>query len=466
MIMGLMILTGGLWGPLSISQLGGQLKEVSEIHFPAIHNLGTMIQSQKTIQRVEYSLMIPETFSNEAEKGRLFKILEEAWERADKSWKSYETLPRTKEGEVLYNNLKPAWEVWRKSHQEFIQSIKEGKFKEAADLALGREKAAFAQAEKFLLDLSALNLKLGDQAKETGQTMEHWQKRMIGIGTAAGICVALFFGFFFSASISKPVQRIINHLSETCAQFVSTSEQIASSSHNLAAGTSSQAAAVEETSCVIEEVSSSAQRSTEMVQNLEKISNGISGMGYSAFEVFKQAKKATKEIKLASEETSKIIKTIGEIAFQTNLLALSASVEAAQSSEFKTGFSVVAQEVRNLAMRSTEAAKNTSAMIEETIKLTNHGDDLVRTSLGSFISYGELSIPIQSFSGKATEVAQKQVMGIEQINIALTEINRTAQNNAASAQESTSAAQEINAQAISMGKIVEELKQVVGGGKY
>ena len=466
MVMGLILLIGGFWGPIGISRLGEQLKEVSEVHFPSLHSLGTMIEAQKTIQRVTHSLMIPESFSDEAEKSRLFKTLEEAWGRADKGWKGYESLPRTKEGEVLWSNLKPAWEAWRKSHFEVIQLLKEGKRAEAVALAVGREKEASGQAERLLLDLSALDLKLGEESKKTGQAMEIWQKRLVGIGTAIGIGIALAFGFLFAGSITRPVYRIIHNLSGTCDQFVTTAEQIASASHQLAGGTSTQAAAVEETSSVIEEVSSIIQQNTEGVQSLEKISNDSGTLGYAAFEIFKQAKRATKEIKLSSEETSKIVKTIGEIAFQTNLLALSASVEAAQSSEFGTGFSVVAQEVRNLAMRSTEAAKNTSTMIEETIRLINKGDDLVRTSVGSFIDYGQASGDIQTFSAKAGEVAHKQTLGVEQINIAIGEISRTAQNNASSAQESASAAQEISAQAQNMARIVEELKRVVGDRRY
>ncbi|OGP49766.1 MAG: hypothetical protein A2Y79_05645 [Deltaproteobacteria bacterium RBG_13_43_22] len=108
------------------------------------------------------------------------------------------------------------------------------------------------------------------------------------------------------------------------------------------------------------------------------------------------------------------------------------------------------------------AAKNTSALIEETVKLITKGDDLVRASLENFIAYGESSIPITGVSGTVFVAAQKQAKGIEQIKIAIGEISRTAQANAASAQESASAAQEISAQAQNMARIVEELKRVVG----
>lgn len=462
MIMGSIILIGGSLGPIGISRLGDELKKVSEVHSPAIHSLGSMIEAQKNIQRSTQSLLIPESLSKESERTALFKGLEEGWGQADKEWKVYEGLPRTGEGDAIWSNLKPAWAAWKKDYNDIIQFLKEGKRVEALALSMGQARDSSVKLEKILRDLSDLNLKQSEEAKKEGQVLGIWQKRMVFAGTVIGILLAVVFGIFFAGSITKPIYRTINNLSETCDQFITTSTQIASSSHQLAGGTSTQAAAVEETSSVIEELSSIIRQNTEGVQSLIKLADDVNKIGYPTFEFFKQAKKATKEIKFSSEETSKIIKTIGEIAFQTNLLALSASVEAAQSSEFKAGFSVVAQEVRNLAMRSTEAAKNTSDFIEETIKLINKGDDLVRASMGSFIDYGQASPIIQTFSATAGEVAQKQAQGIEQINIAIGEISRTAQNNASSAQESASAAQEINAQAISMKKIVEELKQVVG----
>jgi methyl-accepting chemotaxis protein len=462
LFMGLILLIGGLLGPLGISRLGNELKAVSEVHFPAVQSLGTLIEAQKTIQRVKQSLLIPEFFNDASEKSRLFQRLDEAWDRAEKSRKNYDALSNTKGGAALWNNLKPAWEAWKKSHEEVIRLLKEGKRAEAVTLITVKEKEYFAQTEKLLVDLSAFNLRLSEKAKESGLELARWQKSMISIGTLAGILIAILFGIFFAGSITKPIYRSIRQLSDTCSHFAASSDQIASSSNQLAGGTSVQAAAVEETSSVTADLASIIQRNTEDINNLKNLSDKTGVIGFDAFEHFKEAKKALKEIKTSSVETSKIVKTISEIAFQTSLLALSASVEAAQTNEVGIGFSVVAQEVRNLAMRSTEAAKNTSALIEETVRLITRGDDLVRASLGSFIAYGEKSTPITGFTGTASEVAQRQAQGIEQINIALGEISRTSQVNAASAQESASVAQEITAQANSMMNIVSELKKVVG----
>ncbi|MBA3030627.1 MAG: hypothetical protein FP816_17695 [Desulfobacteraceae bacterium] len=462
LVMGLIVSLGGILGSLGISRMGDQLREVSEVHFPAVQSLGTLIECQKNIQRVKYSFLIPESFGDESAKGGLFKVLEEAWNQADKGWKCYEALPKTREEEDLWNNLKPAWEAWRKTNHEFVQFLKEGMRTEALALAAGKEKDAFSQAESLLLELSTLNLKFGEEAKKTGQAMAIQQKRVVLIGTAMGVMMALIFGLLFSRSFTRPVRRTIYNLSRTYSQFMASADEIASASHQLANGTSSQAGAVEKASSITEELATIVQRNSEDVQRLKQASDESAVVGFAAFELFRKAKKSTKEIKLSSEETSKIVKTIGEIAFQSNMLALSASVEAARTSEVGIGFSVVAEEVRNLGMRSTEAARNTTVLIEETYKLITKGDDLVKASLGSFIAYGEGSTPITGFTVTALDVAQKQALGIEQINTALGEISRTAQENAISARESASVAEQINVHAQNMARIVEELKRVAG----
>ena len=229
----------------------------------------------------------------------------------------------------------------------------------------------------------------------------------------------------------------------------------------MTAGTANQATAVADASAVTEELATLVQANSEAVQKLKASSDQSATVGFQTFELFRKAKQATKEIKRSIEETSKIVKTIGEISFKSTLLALSASVEAARTSEAGIGFAVVAQEVRNLAKRSTEAAKNTSVLIEETGRHIARGDDFVRKSLGNFIAYGEDSTPITNFSQTASEVAQKQADAIDQINAALGEINLKAQNNAVIAQESAAVAQEINAQAQNMEMIVAELKRAV-----
>ena len=169
------------------------------------------------------------------------------------------------------------------------------------------------------------------------------------------------------------------------------------------------------------------------------------------------------EISKASEETSKIIKTIDEIAFQTNLLALNAAVEAARAGEAGAGFAVVADEVRNLAMRAADAAKNTAALIEGTVKKVSDGTALVKTTNDAFNEVAGSTAKVGELVGEIAAASSEQAQGIEQVNIAVTEMDKVTQQNAATAEESASASEELNAQAEEMKSFVADLAAMVGG---
>jgi hypothetical protein len=127
MIMELMLLVGGAVGLFGISQVSGDLRSFSEIRLPGIYNIEGILEAQQNIVAIEQSLLISESFNKSDEREQLLRNLDEAWMRAEKSWKNYDTLPRTKEVEVIWSNLKPQWETWRKNQNEFITLVKEGK---------------------------------------------------------------------------------------------------------------------------------------------------------------------------------------------------------------------------------------------------------------------------------------------------------------------------------------------------
>jgi methyl-accepting chemotaxis protein len=170
-----------------------------------------------------------------------------------------------------------------------------------------------------------------------------------------------------------------------------------------------------------------------------------------------------KDISRASEETSKIIKTIDEIAFQTNLLALNAAVEAARAGEAGAGFAVVADEVRNLAMRAADAAKNTAQLIEGTVKKVNDGSQLVTATNEAFTRVAQSAAKVGDLIAEISAASREQSGGIDQVNIAITEMDKVVQQNAANAEESASAAEEMNAQAEQLREYVNDLVTLVTG---
>jgi methyl-accepting chemotaxis protein len=170
-----------------------------------------------------------------------------------------------------------------------------------------------------------------------------------------------------------------------------------------------------------------------------------------------------KEISKSSEETQKIVRTIDEIAFQTNLLALNAAVEAARAGEAGAGFAVVAEEVRNLAIRAAEAAKNTSNLIDGSVKRIKDGTGLVDHTNAAFTEVSASSRKIADLVAEINAASNEQAQGIDQINKAVSEMDKVVQQNAAGAEESASASEELNAQAEQMKAAIGEMATLING---
>ena len=273
----------------------------------------------------------------------------------------------------------------------------------------------------------------------------------------------LAIGFFLVRSIVETMKVKIEDLTNSHTQVAAASTEVASASQHLAEGTSEQAASLEETSSSLEEMSSMTKQNADNASQAKVMMGQAKGIVEKATIHMEDMVKAIFEISKSSEETSKIIKTIDEIAFQTNLLALNAAVEAARAGEAGAGFAVVADEVRNLAMRASDAAKNTSSLIENTIKAVKNGNDLTLSTKEAYKENAEISIKIAQLVDEIASASQEQAHGISQVSIAVAEMDKVTQQAAASAEESASASEELNAQAQQMKSYVEDLSAILDG---
>lgn len=281
--------------------------------------------------------------------------------------------------------------------------------------------------------------------------------------TGAFLLITIAVVWFFSRSLTGPIYRVSNGLGEGAQQVAAASSQVSSASQTLAEGTSEQAASIEETSSSLEEMSSMTKRNAESAGEARTIAQDAQGVAAKANSELSSLVEAMTNIGRSSEQTGKIIKTIDEIAFQTNLLALNAAVEAARAGEAGAGFAVVADEVRSLAMRAAEAAKNTSTLIENTMTAVRTGSGFTKSTQDAFALTQEKVNNIMKLVDEMAAASSEQAQGIEQINKAVTEMEKVVQRNAASAEESASASEELNAQAEQMKSYVADLLSVIGG---
>ena len=364
---------------------------------------------------------------------------------------------------LIEDSHKPAAAFFDTLEMEFIPAIEKQDKAAATAIAYGKMKLEYVEHRKAIDQVVALATQ-NSQLYEAVAAKEVRQRTAIMVGALVG---GLLLMGLYSAGMARALIGVVSsaadQLAEGSGQVSSAAGQVSASSQSLAEGASEQASSLEETSSSLEEMSSMTKRNAENArqandfakQAREAADKGVSDMQTMSL--------AMESIKVSSDDIAKIIKTIDEIAFQTNILALNAAVEAARAGEAGMGFAVVADEVRNLAQRSAQAAKETAAKIEGAITKTGQG---VAISSKVAAALGEIVTKVRQVDELVAEVAnatREQTEGITQINAAVGQMDKVTQSNAANAEETAAAAEELNAQAETMKQSVTELLQLVKG---
>ena len=313
--------------------------------------------------------------------------------------------------------------------------------------------------------------KVSDGAQSTvGDTKVHAERLADStiwitlVASGSMLLSAIFVALALDRSIARPLTAAAGAMESATIQMAEAAGEIASTSQTLAEGASQQAASLEETSASLEEISSMTKRNADNARKAKDLSGQTRQAADTGAADMEQMKIAMNAIKASSGEVAKIVKNIDEIAFQTNILALNAAVEAARAGEAGAGFAVVADEVRNLAQRSAKAAKETAEKIDDAITKSQHGVQVsgkVAESLGEIV---EKARGVDELVAEIAAASQEQSQGISEINTALTQMDRVTQSNAATAEESAAASQELNAQAATQKDAVASLTAMVSGG--
>lgn len=465
------LIVGGI-GVYSTITANKSIHTIGDVRLPSVESLGTMNYAYTYINLMERQL--GNRYLSRNERRDRNEQIKNAWEIYRNAKSTYDTLDKNQQERVLYDEYISSFNSWKAGHDTFMAMSAE------FDLHVDNEEKSEQLLEEMYELAGTVNIPKFRETADELMALRHSKsnhaaqevasaystlsilKTVSIFGLILGVGMALFLGYRITQSINNALGSLILKLSSGSSQVDAASRQLSEASQEMAEGASEQAASLEETTSSLEEMSSQTKQTAQNATSAERSMKETQPLVDGGVEAMRRMNKAMGEINEASTETSKIIKTIDDIAFQTNLLALNAAVEAARAGEAGKGFAVVAEEVRNLAQRSAKAAQGTSDLIQKSQNSAERGISVAEEVSGNLEKIAQGVKNVSTLIVEISAATSEQATGIQQMSSAMSEMDRAVQNNASGSEESASAAEELSSQSADLKNMVDELIQLIG----
>ena len=311
--------------------------------------------------------------------------------------------------------------------------------------------------------LTALNDRLRNSLKEMFKNKNTTSRLLVRVVIFAFVLIGvlLVISYLLIRSITGSLTGIIDDLINNSSEVENVSDQVTNQAKSLADGATEQAASLEETAASLEEISAQARNNADASFKALEESNFVKELCLQSMKEIQEMRRAMDDIRKASQATAGIVKTIDGIAFQTNLLSLNASVEAARAGEAGMGFAVVAEEVRNLALRSAESAKQTSEQIENAIKLANNGASISKQVVDSLERVQDNAISAAQHVEEISKASEEQKNGLGQLNTVMINLEKVTQDNTSNADTIAATGEKLLGQSKHLTDIVNKLHGII-----